>query len=189
MYKCKGAGLLAKLKSSVPLVDRFVELKDMCEARGPPEDATAFRTLNELKVQLRARLATGMISRSPGLKYHALGFHYVGPRIAESALAESRMVREAYGVEREILGQGPVQFVILVLAKQHGVRFDNCCLVPYKLKLISHFTKLEEVSPGCHMSLYKNTETPLDDPILDALRAGPAVTAPKAEHKWIWFAE
>ena len=103
---------------------------------------------------------------SPKLKYHTLGFQYVGPRLVADRLGPP--VKEAYGVE-----QDGIQHVLLVLNKTHGVRADSCCMVPYRLGLVSQWIKITQVR------VYKKTQQYTDDPILDAIIRG-------GKNKWIW---
>ena len=176
IFNVQGAGLLTKLESDVPIVDRFVDLKHMMpNVGGRAQSAGNFKTLNELKQELNARALT---SNPEGcVIFHVMGFQYVGPRITHSALTECKMVQEAYGVEKS-----GIQFVILVMKKQHGVRFHTCCLTPYTLKLVSHSITLGEIKSGWHMSLYKQTPERLDCPVMDAVKQAAVPPA----HKWIW---
>ena len=176
IFNVQGAGLLTKLESDVPIVDRFVDLKHMMpNVGGRAQSAGNFKTLNELKQELNARALT---SNPEGcVIFHVMGFQYVRPRITHSALTECKMVQEAYGVEKS-----GIQFVILVMKKQHGVRFHTCCLTPYTLKLVSHSITLGEIKSGWHMSLYKQTPERLDCPVMDAIKQAAVPPA----HKWIW---
>ena len=106
---------------------------------------------------------------SPSLKYHTIGFQYVGPRLTVEALAASA-VKEAYGVAQ---GAG-VQSVLVVLEKSHGVRADHCGMVPYRLGLVSQWIKISDVR------VYKKQSVEVDDPILNAIKQ-------PDENKWIWW--
>ena len=170
------AGLLSKFETSVPIMGRFVDLKHML--RSPPAPLGEFKTMNELKQTLNARAMTKNLYG--GMLFHAMGFQYVGPRITEGALAECKIVQEAFGVEKN-----GIQFVILVMMKLDAVKFPECGITPYELKLVPQTIMLGEISPGCHMSLYKQTPTRLDCPVMDAIKQAAVPPA----HKWIWQCE
>ena len=170
IYNSLGAGLVAKLESaqwpsSIPLTDRYVDLKHLVPQAVPEFKSLEFKSENDLKSLLEPKFVG-----SKDLKFHALGFQYVGPRIRIEALEAAGVIKEAYGVERD-----GMQHVIVVMEKAHGVRAANCCLVPYRLKLVSQFILLGT------MTLYKKKNNePFDDPILDAIKA-------PDENKWIWY--
>ena len=155
---------------SVAGVNRWVDLESLDDDNEIiPSGPVA--PISELKHTLpKARGDLG----KPETKYHVVGFQYKGPRITLKALQDQAgLVKEAYGVERE-----GVQFMILVLKKERGVRADCCCMLPYRLRLIPQWILITDVR------LFKKQETPfIDDPILDAIKAPAETETPK----WIWY--
>ena len=166
-----------------PDVNRFIDLSEVDEVR----DERLYSGHLPEHVLLVTRVADDAegnvplhVGRSDN-KLHILAFAYRGIRVTRRQLQDARVIKEAYGVERNGLN-----FLCLVLDKSHGRRVPSIGHVPYELKLLPRTVVPERIEAQHfgdgwrHISALKTTLV-TSDPVLTALKA-------PSERKWRWSA-
>lgn len=166
-----------------PDVNRFIDLSEVDEVR----DERLYSGHLPEHVLLVTRVADDAEGNVPlhvgrcDNKLHILAFAYRGIRVTRRQLQDARVIKEAYGVERNGLN-----FLCLVLDKSHGRRVPSIGHVPYELKLLPRTVVPERIEAQHfgdgwrHISALKTTLV-TSDPVLTALKA-------PSERKWRWSA-